>query len=296
MSVQVCQLIPNRWSRRALALAFFCNTLALAQPQQEVKIQFLPLIKGELFECGKSYTGVGRTSVVMTPTDWRMFISGVYLRDNQGQWVPLQMIPDSIWQDANVALLDFENGKGPCRNGTAGTNTTVRGLVPSQIYTGIKWRIGVPFTLNHKDPTAANPPLSNSAMFWTWQGGYKFIKFDATTSPPSDGSATLQSAFSFHLGSTLCSSTSATSAPQQECQRPNTVLVQLLGQDPRTTAITLDIGNLLHGNDLSTNAPQTPPGCMSTITDPDCEPVFRHLNLPASTNTVQTLDFIRWRQ
>ncbi|PJN92728.1 metallo-mystery pair system four-Cys motif protein, partial [Amaricoccus sp. HAR-UPW-R2A-40] len=43
---------------------------------------------------------------------------------------------------------------------------------------GLAFEIGVPFDLNHGDPTLAPAPLDLTAMFWTWRGGYKFLKFE----------------------------------------------------------------------------------------------------------------------
>ena len=34
--------------------------------------------------------------------------------------------------------------------------------------------MGVPFESNHRDSTIAPSPLNITAMFWNWQGGYKF--------------------------------------------------------------------------------------------------------------------------
>jgi uncharacterized repeat protein (TIGR04052 family) len=111
--------------------------------------------------------------------------------------------------------------RGPCRNGTAATNTAVRGTCArGHAYTGVRFTLGVPFSRNHGDPTVAPSPLNNTAMFWNWQGGYKFLKFDtassgqpATTKAPDPQGGGNASGFSVHLGSTVCAAPSKTTAP-----------------------------------------------------------------------------------
>ena len=287
-----------RFFLRVLATAAFLacfSTHAMAQPSQAVQIQFNASVAGQPFECGKSYVQVGRPEQTITPTEWRMFISDIALRDTNGQWIPLQLTPDGMWQNGQLALLDFENGKGPCRNGTTGLNLTARGQVPAKIYSGIKFKIGVPFDQNHGDPTTANPPLSTTAMFWNWQGGYKFIKFDALTAthynpllPPQ------RSAFSFHLGSTQCASTAQTQPPMKACQKPNVVQVELVGQNPLSTPVVFDMATLLRSTDVANNTPNTPPGCMSSLSDPDCTEIFRHLHLLDPTSDALHQGFVRW--
>ena len=156
--------------------------MSAAQAQQTVEVKFSAQVNGQPFSCGQSYKDIGTTKSTITPSDFRFFVSEVELLDAQGRATPVALTQDKTWQLENIALLDFENGTGPCRNGTVPTNTSVRGTVPSGKYTGIRFTLGVPFNLNHVDPTTAPAPLSSTAMFWTWQGGYKFLKVDMTSS------------------------------------------------------------------------------------------------------------------
>lgn len=271
------------------------NAYAADQSSEVVQIQFTAKISEEDFKCGKSYTMVGRPHQTITPTDWRMFISDVHLRDPLGVWIPLQLIPDGMWQNSQLTLLDFENGKGPCRNGTSGLNLIAKGRIPLSTYNGIKFKVGLPFHQNHGDPTTANPPLSTTAMFWNWQGGYKFIKFDAWTATSDNSRSSPQrSAFAFHLGSTQCASDAQTQPPIKACQKPNVVQVELIGEDPVSTPVVFDMATLLRNTDVANNAPNTPPGCMSSSSDPDCTEIFRHLNLLVPTSEVLTPGFVRW--
>jgi uncharacterized repeat protein (TIGR04052 family) len=248
------------------ALLTACAGLSPSASTQDVNIQFAAEVNGAPFECGKSYSKVGSTGATITPTDFRMFVSEVHLIDAQGKAVPVALKQDSTWQLDNLALVDFENGSGPCRNGTSATNTSVRGTVPKGQYTGMRLTLGVPFERNHSDPTVSPAPLNTTAMFWTWQGGYKFVKFD------------IASSFSVHLGSTVCASPSRTQAPSA-CQNPNRVTVTFNQFNPNTQKVVADMGRVLAAANVETNAAGTSPGCMSFLKDADCPPVMNALGL-----------------
>jgi uncharacterized repeat protein (TIGR04052 family) len=259
---------------------------ASASGTQPVTLRFAAQVNGQPFVCGQSYAGVGTTRSTITPSDFRFYVTEVQLVDASGRAVPVALAQDGSWQLENLALLDFENGTGPCRNGTAATHTTVRGTAPAGTYTGLRFTLGVPFARNHGDPTTAPSPLNLTAMFWNWQGGYKFIKFDtatsgqtATTTPPDPRGGGNASGFSVHLGSTMCASPSRTEAPKAECGNPNRVTVRFDRFDAATQTVVADIGSVLAGANVDVNAPGTSPGCMSFLNDADCPPVMGALGL-----------------
>jgi uncharacterized repeat protein (TIGR04052 family) len=269
------------------SLLVACSTVPSQQTAiQPVELRFVTEVNGQSFECGQSYKNIGTTRSTMTPTDFRMFVSQVHLMTAEGRAVPVQLVQDNTWQLEGIALLDFENGQGPCGNGTSAMNTVVRGTVPAGQYTGVKFTVGVPFERNHGDPTVAPAPLSSTAMFWTWQAGYKFMKFDAATSGRPAHAA--QSAahgsgnapgFSVHLGSTMCASSSRTQGPTA-CQNPNRIDVTLTDFDVKKHQVVLDIGRVLAAANVDVNAPKTSPGCMSFPKDADCPPIMNALGLP----------------
>lgn len=271
------------WALAALTLAG-CAAAPHSGPQA-VQIHFAAHINGVPFECGRQYPGVGTTGSTLTPMDYRFYVSAVHLIDHDGRAVPVELEQDAAWQHQNVALLDFENGQGACRNGTAGLNTSVRGTVPAGRYQGVEFTLGLPFHLNHADPTTAPAPLNNTAMFWNWQGGYKFLKFDTATSGISDtspGAAKAQgpvTRYAVHLGSTSCTAASRTSAPAIPCGQPNTLQVRLPAFDATRHTVVADIGRVLARTNVDVNAPQTSPGCMSFPKDADCPGVMAALGL-----------------
>jgi uncharacterized repeat protein (TIGR04052 family) len=285
---------PLLW-RLAIA-AGFCSLLAgCANPvseagagaaQQPVELRFAAEVNGSPFACGQRYSDIGTTRSTLTPSDFRFFVSEVHLLTSDGRAVPVQLAQDGTWQLENTALLDFEDGTGPCRNGTAGVNRSVRGTVPAGSYSGVRFTLGVPFARNHGDPTVAPAPLSTTAMFWNWQGGYKFLKFDAASAglqaaaaaAGAGHGAAAASGFSVHLGSTVCAAASRTEAPSA-CQNPNRVTVTFDRFDVQRQVVVADIGRVLAGANVDVNAPNTSPGCMSFPRDADCPPVMGALGL-----------------
>lgn len=207
---------------------------------QAVELRFVAEVNGQPFECGQSYKNIGTTRSTITPSDFRMYVSQVQLTTADGKTVPVQLTQDKTWQLEGIALLDFENGQGPCRNGTLPMNTVIRGSVPAGQYKGVIFTVGVPFDLNHGDPTVAPAPLSSTAMFWNWQGGYKFIKFDTASSG-----------------------------------RPQIVA----NFDVNKNQVVVDIGKVLTGANVDVNAPKTSPGCMSFPNDPDCPAIMNAMGL-----------------
>jgi uncharacterized repeat protein (TIGR04052 family) len=257
---------------------------AVADP---VTLRFDARIAGQPFACGQRYAGIGATRTTLVPTDLRFYVSDVQLLRADGGAVPVRLKADDLWQLADVALVDFEDATGACRNGTAGTRTIVEGEAPAGRYTGLRFTVGVPFALNHGDPTIAPAPLNLTAMFWTWQSGYKFMKFDAAVERPAmaqkvamdDGHGAIPaSGFAFHLGSTACAGESRTAAPSA-CRNPNRMTVQFDRFDAATQVVELDLGALLADARPDVNTPKTSPGCMSFPGDADCRDVIPFLGL-----------------
>ena len=49
--------------------------------------------------------------------------------------------------------------------------------------------------------------------------------------------------------------------------------------DPSTDVIVADLATLLEDSDINSNQQGTPPGCMSSPNDEDCEPILRNLGV-----------------
>lgn len=279
---------------RAVALMCICCAISVggsarAETAMPVHIQFAAQVGGEAFACGRSFKNIGTTSSTITPTDFRFFVSDVSLLRDDGTAVPVTLDQDGTWQYRNLALLDFEDGTGPCRNGNAAMNTEIRGVAPKGNYVGVRFTLGVPFELNHGDPTLAPSPLNITSMFWVWKAGYRFLKIDMATSGQPDkrleyaaGNAAVDKersvGFPVHIGSAGCVSASMTSPPTS-CKYPNRATVSLDHFALGHSVVVADLAALLKGSDVDVNAPNTAPGCMSEPADPDCVGVMQALGI-----------------
>jgi uncharacterized repeat protein (TIGR04052 family) len=274
------------------------QTPSTSQAEQQVVIDFAGRLAGKPFACGSQYEGVGISKTLVNPQDLRFFVSNVQVLRADGTAVPVALDQDGIWQYKSVALIDLEDGTGACRNGNSGTHRTVKGNVPSGTYVGLRFTVGVPAELDHIDPTQAASPLNMTAMFWNWQFGYKFIRAEVAAVVAADGktnsakdstnndhstkakSGEMRSAgFPVHIGSTGCAGPGFTSPPIGACKNPNLVHVELPKFDAGKDIVIFDLDKLLAESDITTNTPDTPPGCMSGESDPDCAPVMKFLGL-----------------
>ena len=295
---------------------------------QNVALKFAATVGGQPFACGQGYDNIGVTHTRITPSDFRFYVSDVELINDKGRAVPLQLEQDGVWQYKNLALLDFEDGSGPCRNGNPGLHEAVTGKAPTGKYRGVRFTLGVPFGLNHGDPTIALPPLNSSAMFWVWQSGYKFVKIDMASSgqpqaaeaPPKlsikDKVVAMErvaamkkdvaasgappkkmpraAGFSVHLGSTACASASLTTPPS-DCRNPNRVTIEFEYFDLKKNVVVADLASLLQDANVDVNAPDTAPGCMSAENDADCPGILSAFGLPFNGQAAVPQRFFRVR-
>lgn len=236
---------------------------------QAVEVTFAAKVAGADFTCGETYSNIGTQNSDITPLDFRFYVHDVELIDADGNAVAVELDVDGKWQTERVALLDFEDGSGSCDNGNADTNAKVVGMVPAGDYDGLRFKVGVPFEDNHADVTLADSPLNIPSMFWNWNGGYKFVRIDNNTSGvPS---------FNVHVGSTACDGDMMGNV--NGCDNENRPAFAFDTFDPASNVVVLDLAELLAGVDVDTNSPDTPPGCMSVPSDPECAPIFDALGV-----------------
>ena len=234
----------------------------------EVAIEFDARVNGETFACGQSYSGIGSTNAIIEPADCRMYIQDLSLVDDGGREVALALEQDGIWQTQNVALLDFENATGRCSaRGTLATNRIIRGTIPAARYERLRFWMGVPEDLNHADAATAPSPLNVTTLFWSWNAGYKFIRYDNIVEE-TDGE------FRVHIGSTLCEGDGRGEAV---CANSNRVLVDI-PFEPGADRVLINLASFFVGTDVEQNSGA--PGCMSDAGDPECVGVFARAGLP----------------
>lgn len=269
--------------------AALAATPALAD--QSVTINFAGEIAGKTFSCAETFDGIGAKATTVKGIDYRLFVSNPALLRADGTAQPIALEQDGKWQLDGLALLDFEDGTAGCATGTAETNTSLRGTVPEGDYVGLTFDLAVPFAQNHNDPTLAAAPLNTTAMFWNWQGGYRFVRIDMV---PVDKAADGPKGWFLHLGSTQCPAASKTESPTADCKNPNHLPVSFATFDPAQNVVVIDPATVVAEADMTVNAPDTSPGCMSFPGDADCVTVMTKLgqtydDIPAGAQQLVTM-------
>lgn len=292
---------------KLLALSAALAAVSLpAMAAQPVTIKFAAEVGGAPYSCAQTYEGLGSAKTPMNVTDFRLFISSAALVRADGTLAPITLEQDGQWQYDNVALLDFEDGSAGCAGGgTAPTNTTLRGTVEDGDYVGLTFTVGLPFEHNHVDTTTAPAPLNTTGMFWTWQDGFRFMQINLAQAMPAadakpagdgmsaDGGMDMGNGWFLHLGSTLCEAPSQTEIPGKACGNPNLINVVFPSFNPASSTVVIDPAPVIAEADLTVNAPDTAPGCMSFPGDADCLTVMPKLGLaydghPAATQLLVT--------
>jgi uncharacterized repeat protein (TIGR04052 family) len=262
-----------------MLLALIMFPLAGVHAQDDmttITLQFTGAVGDNVFSCDRIYEGLGSEGTATEFLDFRLYVHDIHLVNADDEKVALELMQDDVWQYENVALLDFEDGSGRCDVGNEVINATVEGMVPAGEYTGVVFKVGVPFDLNHNDTTLAPSPLNLTGMWWNWQIGYKFIRVDMLAGDEDP------IPWNIHLGSTGCDSPAAVVPPEDVCSRPNVMEVHFDEFDVENDVIVADLATLLDGVNLAESDPM-PPGCQAGFDDPDCPQLFPNLGLDLDT-------------
>jgi uncharacterized repeat protein (TIGR04052 family) len=242
---------------KILQFLFFLLLAACARPPQVVEIPFAVQWNGQPISCETSVDGIGLT-------DMRFFVSNLVLHGPDGSRWPASFEPDGIWQNESVSLIDLENGKGACLNGTAQSNASVRARYHGGEVEAISFEMSVPASLNHGDPMLAGPPLSYTPMHWHWASGYKFIRAGVEKEVDS---------YFLHLGSSRCEGTIGNISG---CRSSNRAVVTLPDYSVESSVVVVDIGVLFDTVDLTDGQRSE---CMSGPANSDCRGPFGRLGL-----------------
>lgn len=258
--------LPSRF------LALACLALAACgDDEQEFSIRFAPTFGAAAFSCAAPVDGVGVGASRVEVRDFRMYVTGVALVTADGGRVPLALTDDGRWQRDGVALLDFEDDSGTCNTGSPEVNFEVRGTAPAGDYSGLVFTVGLPEEDNHLDAATAPAPLNAQGMWWSWSGGYKYMRIDLRPTTQED--------YFFHLGATACAGSVATGF---ECQYGNRPEIVLDGFDPAASEVVVDAAAIFAGVDVDRKPDMmsdTLPGCMAFPGDPECVPMLASLGL-----------------
>lgn len=226
-----------------------CSDWTKEKPLSTIKIEFW--YEQQVLGCGQN---LNRETINWGIEQFAFFISDINLTQ-QGEKQPL-VLQTNDWQRAGIALIRFDNSQcGPDRlmSSESGDNDTAAlGFQNLQFAEPIQWAdesqlnftLGLPFTLNHLNPLTQPSPLNIPSMFWSWRGGHKFLRLDMINE---------KQAWTFHLGSTGCTSASAMRSPQIECTNPNNVQISLARQQQGEYLI-VHLDKLLLGIELDTKS------------------------------------------
>ena len=217
--------------RPHLIATLFFSLLATscAEPYLGVKVPFVAT-------WGEKSIGCGESDVALS--DLRFFVSEIELLDGQGRSHTLELHDNLQWQQADLALIDLEDGLGYCDNGTTELFAYLVGSLPPGDYRGLRFTVGVPFGRNHANPMTADAPLDDAAMHWHWRSGYKFLRAGVRTD--TDG-------FWLHVGSAGCEGTVRNISG---CRYPNRIVVELDDFSPGDDSIAVNMEALLAGTNL----------------------------------------------
>ena len=250
----------------------FAVALAVAGcSSPSVKIEFVPLVNGAAFSCTGTYSNVGTTKSTVHPQDFKMYVHGASLLTASGTKTPLTLVQDGVWQRDDIALLDFEDGTGTCATASPATNFVVTGTAAGS-FTGLEFSVGLAADQDHLSAATAAAPLNQPDLWWSWLGGYRYLKVDLQTS----GNAN----YFFHLGAEDCTGATMTTI---DCKYSNLATVTLSNFKPGTNKISVDIGKLLADSNVDQQPDQMTtftPGCMSDPGDTQCPAPFAKLGLP----------------
>ncbi|GBF43765.1 lipoprotein [Leptospira ellinghausenii] len=253
-----CNMVSEPNDNQTLAL------LALSLPQP-VNLNFEALANGQTLVTNADVTADSRA---VRFRDFRFYVSEVKMVRADGSTADVTLLADNVWQSNGVTLVDLETTQ------TTETNSKVTGTVAAGSYTGIKFTVGVPESLNHLDRTTQISPLNNGAMYWSWTGGYKHAKIEFSLNTQSNWT-------SLHLGSTSCSG-----APNYgNCAnkyRANITLSGLTNQNNQTVSMSLD--QLI--KDHVPGAANV--SCMPGGADTNCQPLIRSFGLNATSGAMDS--------
>lgn len=240
-----------------------------------ILLPLLALITGALGACtgdanrAEIQFGVADASAAnVNVRQLQFYVHAIELIDARGVAHPFRLSAASPRQSERVALIDLASDAGAQRR--AAIQGTFDAGKP-QSYSAVRFTVGVPFDLNHANPLTAAPPLDRGEMFWNWQSGHKFLRADLA----ADGRE-----WSFHLGSTGCSSASALRPPAAPCAQPNEVRVELKG-DPLRQTIRLRLEPLLAAARTTNHATCTG----NYAHDPACGPAYASTGMNAQSGT-----------
>lgn len=242
-----------------------------APSTETVRVEFRPFYNNKAINCDLNFLHANETWSIKS---FGLFLSSLQLVNSLGKKQNVEFL-ESNWQTPETGLLWFiprcEQSK---LLSTAFNQDLLMKVDSKDLYQAkqLTLSLAVPFTENHANPLTQPAPLNNPEMFWTWQTGHKFMRFDLKQ---IDNKAN----WAFHLGSVGCTSKSTLRAPNKECRQPNRIKVDIdiperKTNKPEVLVININIDTMINGIDINNSAP-----CMFTLNEQvDCLQVLQNLS------------------
>ncbi len=163
------------------------------QPPTDATVSFKLRIEGTFdtipFALNQPFVNAAGDTVRFTMA--KFYLSEICVIDTLGRAIPVRVVDTAntvTIDNQTVTLLDYANAQNGVFELTLRANPG--------LYRGMKFNVGVPFDLNHRDASILPRPLNvDQGMFWTWNTGYIFHRLEGNF----DSSGTSRN-FLYHIG------------------------------------------------------------------------------------------------
>jgi uncharacterized repeat protein (TIGR04052 family) len=240
------------------------------------KVIFQPTFHNTPIHCDSSFT---HSNNEWHYTQLQFFISAIEFKHKSSKLWHSAPLLKSPYQTSSIALLG-ENCDYPKRGNKSNWLLTFKKRINLIEVSHIRFMVGLPFSVNHLNPLTQESPLNMPSMFWGWQKGHKFIRFEIASNNDN---------WLFHLGSVGCKAPSPLRQPKQECRYPNRFTYELPLSE-QSNKINVELPALMKNIVLKQGN-----SCQSSPDNISCHLLFNNLNKTGNKSIFQTtiIDKIR---
>ncbi len=218
------------------------------QKPPTTQLNFIPLLNGQAVNCD--------SSLQLQGNKWQL--QGVQFYIAKAQLGNVQV----GFKNATGVVSDLALVGGMCQ-GEMNWQQTLHGKLDKKSES-FSFEMAVPFELNHTNPLKAEAPLNQPDMFWNWQIGHKFLRFDL-------GQVSGGENWAFHLGSTGCDSASVMRSATKACKFANRFKFEIKNFDINKP-VYIHLEQLISELELTNEN-----ACMSDVNDKSCKILFKNL-------------------
>jgi len=255
------------WTTAAAGLLLLMLGAGCSQPVPTT-LQVQPTYKGAPVGCGDVLSLDDKRQFRLT--DLRLFVHDVRVDGDK------VVFASSDVAQPHVALLTPLSA--PCPTTALSPQLQLPASVVGKA-AKLQLTVGVPFDDNHANPAIAQPPLKGTAMHWSWQAGYKFVRLEGHI---LDDNGQKTAPARVHIGSTACQGPMSAVSHCDQPNRPRVALDVVVAKDaPLVLQLPLD-------QLVVPTAGDPKPGCMGGVDDVGCPPVLQAVGLDVRTGQALT--------